>query len=229
MAKVKTKIMAVGYIRVSGKGQVKGTGPRRQQEAICDYAKQAGAEIVTWYREAHTGTEAKRPVFNAMLEALLSNGADTIIVESLDRLARDLSVQLTLVAFLASRGLTLLSASTGQDVTAAMRSDPMQKAMVQIQGTFAELDKSLTVQKLRKARESIRAERGRCEGRKPFGFRLGEAETLKRIKQLRRKPKDKPRRGYYQIASILNKEGRKSRMGKPWQGMTVKQILERIT
>ena len=45
-----------------------------------------------------------------------------------------------------------VSASTGEDVTATMRDDPMRKALIQIQGVFAELDKSLLVRKLRKGR-----------------------------------------------------------------------------
>ena len=45
-----------------------------------------------------------------------------------------------------------VSASTGEAVTATMRDDPMRKALIQIQGVFAELDKSLLVRKLRKGR-----------------------------------------------------------------------------
>ncbi len=40
--------------------------------------------------------------------------------------------------------------------------------MVQIQGVFAELDKSLLVRKLCKAREQKRVESGKCEGRKGY-------------------------------------------------------------
>ena len=45
---------------------------------------------------------------------------------------------------------------TGQDVSEAMQKDPMLKALVQIQGVFAELEKNLLVRKLRRARDSIR-------------------------------------------------------------------------
>ena len=218
----------VGYVRVSGQGQVKGHGYDRQAEAIESYAEQASCEIVTWYREAHTGTESDRPQFKAMLEDLLSNGVKVIVIESLDRLARDLGVQLQLVTYLASRGLTLISATTGQDVTAAMQADPMQRAMVQIQGVFAELDKSLLVRKLRKAREKVRAERGRCEGRPRYGEGgSGELAVIARIKQLNRKPKGGARLGPYQIANALNAEGHKTQAGKLWTGTQVKRILER--
>ena len=66
---------------------------------------------------------------------------------------------------------------------------PMLKAMIQVQGVFSELDKSMLVAKLRKARQAKKNKTGQCEGRKPFGFYPGEAKTLKRIKQLHRKPR----------------------------------------
>jgi hypothetical protein len=46
----------------------------------------------------------------------------------------------------------------------------MKKALVQIQGVLAELDKNLTVKWLRKARDAKSAEqKKRCEGRKSYG------------------------------------------------------------
>ena len=64
----------MGYIRVSGKGQINGTGPDRQREIIQEYAAQNGLIIDGVYEEAYTGTEAERPVFTDMLRDLLSNG-----------------------------------------------------------------------------------------------------------------------------------------------------------
>jgi site-specific DNA recombinase len=215
-------VKAVAYVRVSSKGQVNGTGPDRQREIIDAYARQNGIAVAKVYQETYTGTEAERPAFAEMLHDLLTNGCRTIIVESLDRFARDLSVQLQLTALLASRGLTLVNASTGQDVTAAMQQDPMVRAMVQIQGVFAELDKRLTVAKLAKARQLKRRRCGACEGRKPFGTRPGEADTLARLRQLN------DGRSFYAIAGQLNRERLPSRTGRPWAAVTVKRILGRV-
>jgi len=215
---------AFGYIRVSGKGQVGGHGPGRQKDIIEGFARKAGLQVVGWYRDVHTGTKEDRPAFVEMLEAILTNGTKVVIVESLDRFARDLMVQTMLLAKLEAEGITLLSASTGEDVTASMRDDPMKKAMVQIQGVFSELDKSLTVRKLRKARDRKREVDGRCEGRKPFGEKPGEAETLDRIKQLRRKPRGGKRRSFGQVAGILNAEGRPTRTGRPWSRSAVHKL-----
>jgi site-specific DNA recombinase len=214
-------VKAVAYVRVSSKGQVNGTGPDRQREIIDAYARQNGIAVAKVYQETYTGTEAERPAFAAMLHDLLTNGCRTIIVESLDRFARDLSVQLQLTALLASRGLTLVNATTGQDVTAAMQQDPMMRAMVQIQGVFAELDKRLTVAKLAKARQLTRRRAGRCEGRKPFGVRPGEPDTLARMKAL------SDGRSCYAVAKTLNDESLPSRSGRPWTPIVVRRILNR--
>jgi hypothetical protein len=54
----------------------------------------------------------------------------------------------------------------------------MRKALIQIQGVFAELEKGMLVQKLRKARTQVKLTTGRCEGRKPYGHYPGEAKTM---------------------------------------------------
>lgn len=212
---------AVGYVRVSGKGQLTGSGPDRQREAIEAYAKREGLTLIEVYQEAHTGTEAERPIFRAMLRDLMFNGCHTIIVESLDRLAREIGVQVQLLAQLISRKLTLISANTGQDVTAANSSSPMLKAFVSVQGVFAELDKDMVVEKLRKARKAKREQTGHCEGRKPYGYYEGEAAILDRMKELN------DGRSHYAIAKALNTAGLLSRSGKPWKAVSIKRILSR--
>jgi DNA invertase Pin-like site-specific DNA recombinase len=223
------KIEAVGYCRVSSVGQQNtGSGLGRQEATIRAYAKKAGYKIVKVYREAFTGTETERPVFEDMLAEILGDGCRTIIVESLDRLARDLAVQMQVIALLTSSGVALLNASTGQNVTEAMEADPMMRAMVQMQGTFAELDKRLLVRKLKKGRQAKLEKNGYCEGRKPFGYRPSEQETLNRIKQLHRKLKGEKRRGPYEIANILNKENLPTRAGGKWTGPSVSGIIKRM-
>ena len=229
MAKRKMKTQAVGYCRVSSVGQqTNGTGLDRQKEVITGYAKRAGYEIIHVYQEAFTGTETDRPVFDDMLTDLLGDGCRVIICERLDRIARDLAVQMQIIALLTNKGITLLDASTQQNVTESMEADPMMRAMVQIQGTFAELDKRLLVKKLKKGRQAKLAKTGHCEGRKPFGFYPGEAETIKRMKQLHRKPRGGERLGPYQIARILNGEGCKTRKAIQWRGSQVSAILNRL-
>ncbi len=220
------ELKAVAYCRVSSKGQTDGTGLDRQEQTIEEYADKSGYEIITVYKEAFTGTESKRPVFESMIADLLDNGCRTVIVECLDRLARDLSVQLQIISLLASKGITLINAMTGQDVTKP--TDAMAKAMINIQGVFAELDKSLLVRKLKKGREAVKAKTGSCEGRKGYGFRDNEKLTLERIKQLYRKPQNQKRLSCDKIAAALNNENLLTRSGVEWRGSTISKIIKRL-
>ena len=81
---------AYAYLRVSSRGQVKGHGYARQAEAIDRYAKSAGYKIVKTFKDAHTGTEAQRPGWNAMIASIAANGVNVILVESMDRFTREL-------------------------------------------------------------------------------------------------------------------------------------------
>ncbi|HEV2202470.1 MAG TPA: hypothetical protein VGR73_21845 [Bryobacteraceae bacterium] len=60
----------------------------------------------------------------------------------------------------------------------------------------------MIVLKLNGARARIRAKEGRCEGRKPYGYRDGENVILERLKQLRMEGV-----AYDRIAATLNAEG----------------------
>lgn len=216
---------ALAYLRVSGRGQLGGHGFARQAETIRAFAQAAKVEIVATFREAHTGTEADRPVFVEMLAAVIGNGVKTIVVESLDRLARDVVVQTALLGELRKRGVALLCANTGEDATAT--DDPMREALVQIQGVFAQLDKRLLVRKLRLARESKRKTNGRCEGRKPYGATPNEAAILTRIRALRRRgsPMRGRRLSFAKIAATLNSEKVPTRTGTSWRPSTVYGVL----
>jgi len=212
---------AYGYLRVSGQGQVEGLGFDRQLEAIQGYAKGAGFEVVKVFQEEGiSGTQdEERPAFQEMIADILRNGVRVVIVESLDRLAREYRIQEHLLIYLVSKDISLISANTGENVTQAIQDDPMKKALVQIQGIFSELDKSLLVRKLRKSREKIRAEKGKCEGRKAYGEDDPQEQTVaRRIKLMRRKRKGGlPGMTLQQIADRLNEEGIRTKTGKLWQ------------
>src|SRR5712664_2718413 len=89
---------AFGYLRVSGKAQVDGDGFPRQREAIERWASAHGVTIVKWFEERGVnGSLLERPALSEMMVALMSNGVRLVIVEKLDRLARDQMVQETIV------------------------------------------------------------------------------------------------------------------------------------
>ena len=222
----KNTIPAFAYLRVSSQGQVKGHGFERQAETISRFADENGYEVKETFRDAFTGTEADRPEFNKMVGSILGNGVRTIFVESLDRLARDVMVQSLLLSKLAQHGITLINCVTGEDVTASMSEDPMRKALIQIQSVFSELEKSRLVSKLRRARESKKAQDGKCEGRKAFGEKAGEQDVIEIMRSLRRLRNGK-RLSFAKIAAELNNRKIPTRTGALWHTTTVKNILNR--
>jgi DNA invertase Pin-like site-specific DNA recombinase len=227
------KKRAYSYIRVSGKSQLTGHGFDRQEEIISAYAEKAGYEIIQTFREeAVSGTkgEVDRPAFQEMMSEILRNGVRIVIIEGLDRLAREYRIQETLLIYLASKGVTLISARTEEDVTESIQSDPMRKALVQIQGVFAELEKNLLVKKLRNAREKVRQQKGSCEGRKGYSDFKNPSyyeQLMKEIKKLRRKPKGQKRMPFTQVAEELNKQKWETPSGKIFTGQIVQNILRK--
>lgn len=223
-------VRAYGYIRVSSQGQVGGDGFKRQTDEIERYASKHNVEIVQVFQEEGvSGTKGHedRPAFQEMVTAILRNGIDTIIIEGQDRLARSMQIQEALLAFLTSKGINLISARTEINITQDFGNDPMKKALVQIQGVFAELEKGLLVKKLRTSRDRIKAEKGKCEGRKaPQETEQGQ-EILKTIKKLRRKPRGGKRLPFPSIANQMNKMGLQTTSGKPWTPVNAQVFYNR--
>jgi DNA invertase Pin-like site-specific DNA recombinase len=210
---------AFAYIRVSGKGQLKGDGFPRQAQAIKNYSTEHDLKVVEVFREegvAGNKESMDRPAWAAMMTALLGNGVKTIIIEKLDRLARDLMVQEATIANLAKNGITLISVAEPD----LMANDPTRILMRQLMGAVAQYDKSQIVSKLRGARIRKRAAEGRCEGRKPFGRDEAEQAAITRMKELRAKGL-----AFDRIAEQLNAEWVPTRTGKRWHGVVVNRIL----
>lgn len=217
---MKTRIFS--YLRVSGKGQVEGDGFPRQREAIIVYARRNRMEVVTEFRdEGVSGTLFDRPGLSDLFGAIKADGVKTVLVEKADRLARDLVVSETLLAEFRKLGVNVVAAEGGTDLTVDSN-DPSRKMIRQILGVVAEWEKSCIVQKLKAARVRSKEKNGRCEGRKPYGSKEGECETVLKIQNLRIE-----RLTINKIADRLNSEGIKTRSGGRWQYTQVRRILSR--
>ena len=173
--------------------------------------------------EGVSGTvdHGEREGFKALLGRIAGNCVRLVLIERPDRLARDLLVQETLLASLIRLGVRVVD-SSGTDLTD--ESDPSRVLIRQVLGAVAQHDRACLVAKLRAARQRQRIATGRCEGRKPFGTRVGEDRGLDRIKQLKGQ-------GYSLrvIAAALNSEGIPTRGGKAWSFGTVARLASRIT
>ena len=224
-----TKSQAVSYLRVSGKGQVDGDGFPRQRDAIAKFAKSRKLTVVGEHiDEGVSGTTEldDRPGLAALFESIERNGVRVVIVENASRLARDLMVQEILLAECRKLGVQVLEADGGNDLSVGS-SDPTATLIRQVLGAVSQFEKSVVVLKLKAARQRMKTATGRCEGRKPFGSKLGEAEIVARIVELRRKPVKGARLSFAAIAQRLNDEAVPTRTGGQWRPSTVGQIVER--
>jgi len=217
-------IKCFAYLRVSSIGQTQGDGYDRQFIACETYAKSNGYEIVEVFRESMTGKSEleDRPALSSLFAALEENGIKTILIAQVDRLARDLMVQETIIADMQKHGYTLISVAEPD----LCSTDPSRILIRQIFGALAQYDRAMIVLKLRGARQRQKAKLGRCEGRKPFGSKPGEAEAIHQMRSLKAAGLSCDK-----IADALNANGIPSRGTKkrtgPWLGCTVNRILKR--
>ena len=84
---------ALGYLRISDKGQIKGESKHNQRAVIESYAKNNGIRVIRWfYDEAKSGKNTEREELQNLLKlALKMKGTiDYVLVYKMNRASRDL-------------------------------------------------------------------------------------------------------------------------------------------
>jgi DNA invertase Pin-like site-specific DNA recombinase len=155
-----------------------------------------------------------------MLQRLAVDGAKTIIVESPDRFARDLAVQLAGHDMLKALGIAIIPASAPDFFT---EDTPTAVLVRQVLGAIAQFEKASAVAKLAAARKRKREREGRCEGRKPFSETRPEVVALAR--KLRRR---RPKGGQLSLRGVskeLAARGFFNELGKPYAAKSVASML----
>ena len=140
--------MKIGYARVSTEDQK----PDLQLAAL----KKAGCDRI--FTDKATGANVKRPELTKCLKTL--NEGDTLAVWKLDRLGRSLHDLINLLDDLKTRGVAFQSVTEAIDTTT-----PTGRAMWQMVGILAELERSL-IQERTKAGRAAAVARGVKMGRK---------------------------------------------------------------
>jgi DNA invertase Pin-like site-specific DNA recombinase len=148
----------IGYIRVSSLDQHED----RQLEGI---------EVARTFIDKASGKDAKRP----QLELLMSfvRLGDTVVVHSMDRLARNLDDLRRIVQTLTSKGVQIEFVKehlcfTGED-------SPMANLMLSVMGAFAEFERALIHERQREG-IALAKQRGAYKGRKKS---LSQAEVAR--------------------------------------------------
>jgi DNA invertase Pin-like site-specific DNA recombinase len=222
------------YIRVSGVGQVENDGPVRQREAITTFCSRFSLSVLGEFSEdgvSGTVEAMDRPKFADMLAKIVVYATTpdvkigAIVVERMDRLARDLMVSEFLLAECRKAGIKVFCTDQGALIDMAENDgDPTRKMLRQILGAISEWDKSVTVRKLRAARLRCR-QNGKCEGAKPYGFFPGEKEVLTFVTEQKAVGKS-----WANIANQLNHRGIRTRFKKDWnkQNLSIVYTQRRV-
>jgi DNA invertase Pin-like site-specific DNA recombinase len=214
------RVEAVAYLRTSSAANVgadKDSEPR-QRRVIAAYAKRAGFTLIGEFRDpAVSGADPieTRRGFAELLDKIEANGARVVIVEDAMRLARGLVTQELGILALIKRGVRVLTAN-GDDLTDS--SDPARVMMRQVAGAFSEYEKARLVAKLRVARERMRKEHGKCEGRKSYAEAKPETVTLARDLRAQRL-------SYRKISAELASRGHRTAKGKPYVASAIQTML----
>jgi DNA invertase Pin-like site-specific DNA recombinase len=220
MAQHRKTVEAFAYLRTSSASNV---GPdkdsdKRQRAAIAAFAKAHGYQIVVeFYDAAVSGADpiAERPGFKAMLDKIAGNGVRCILVESPDRFARDLMVQLVGHDRLKALGVSLIPTTAPDFFT---EDTPTARLVRQVLGAIAEFEKASLVKKLKAARDRRKVETGKCGGRKSYAEK--DSKMVELAQQLRR-----DRMSYREISAQLAANGHTTSTGNAYAASAIQSML----
>ena len=138
----------IGYIRVSSFDQ----NPDRQLESV---------PVARVFTDKASGKDTQRPELERLL-AFVREG-DTVVVHSMDRLARNLDDLRRVVQGLTTRGVRIEFVKEGLTFTG--EDSPMANLMLSVMGAFAEFERALLRERQREG-ITLAKQRGAYRGRK---------------------------------------------------------------
>ena len=146
------------YLRVSTLDQ----HPQTQVLDLRQLAAQRGYEIVAEYTDKISGTKARRPGLDQMLDDARQGRFDVLMVWASDRIARSVKHFLEVLDELNHLNIEFVSFREQLDTAG-----PLGRAIVVIIGAIAELERNLIVERVRAGMRRARLE-GQRIGRPPL-------------------------------------------------------------
>ncbi|GMA65804.1 recombinase family protein (plasmid) [Alicyclobacillus fastidiosus] len=138
----------IGYIRVSTVDQ----NTDRQLESV---------QLDRVFTDKASGKDTKRPQLDALLE--FAREGDTVVVHSMDRLARNLDDLRCLVLGLTGKGIAVEFVK--EHLTFTGEDSPMSMMLLNVMGAFAEFERALIKERQREG-IAIAKQKGVYKGRK---------------------------------------------------------------
>ncbi|MEU1940468.1 recombinase family protein [Streptomyces coeruleorubidus] len=213
-------------------GSRDGFGLEDQERIVRRWTREHGHRLVKLFVEkAQSGTIAgdERPELATALLWVEEKKAQGIVAPNLDRLARELVVQEAALAQCWKHGGRAFMADQGE-ILPDDPEDPMRTAMRQMMGVFAQLDRGMTVAKLRRGRRT-KGEKGQyAYGAPPYGWQahkkeLTEEEMEQAGRARARQLRDEDELSYREICAVLETEGIRPKRGERWHPETVRRLL----
>lgn len=138
----------IGYVRVSSFDQ----NPERQLGQV---------QVDRVFTDQASGKDTQRPELEALLAFVRDN--DTVVVHSMDRLARNLDDLRRIVQGLTQRGVRLEFVK--ENLTFTGEDSPMATLLLSVMGAFAEFERALIHERQREG-IALARQRGAYRGRK---------------------------------------------------------------
>lgn len=220
-------VKAVGYIRVSTKGQADdGVSLEMQEAKIRQWAALHDVTVMSFHTdEGLSGGDTSRPGLAAALADVIQHKA-ALVAYSLSRISRNTIHLLTLADTIAKAGADLVSLQERIDT-----GSPAGRVAFRIMSALAEFERDQVSERTREAMRHMKAE-GKRVGSVPYGYSVAddgatlvpmeqEQAILKHTRELRKL-------GYSlrQISDELARRGAFSRTGKPFHPQTLSRILD---
>ncbi|WP_439874705.1 recombinase family protein [Bacillus mycoides] len=214
------------YVRVSTEEQAEeGFSINGQIKLLEEFCEKNSYQIVKIYKdEGISGKSLDRPSLQKLLKGCESKQFDMIMVWKISRLSRKQLDFLTIVEHLERHDVSIFSYSENIDA-----STPAGKAMLQMMGSFAELERNMIVENVKMGMNQ-RAKEGEWNGGSVLGYssedkklviKESEARLVRYIFNLYVSGK-----GYKAIANQLNHEGYKTKRNANFSITSIRTILK---
>ena len=218
----------VGYLRVSTEAQLDGLGLDVQRGAVLELADRERRSVVAWFvDEGISGSEGleTRAGLAAALDHLCEHPGATIIVPRLDRLARDLMVQESILADVWKAGGHVLSCSETERTYCRPDdpADPARTLIRQVLGAVAAYERAMIRLRLVRGRRLRLVREGWAGGPTPYGWNDPKEQAVLALI-------DEFRRGgvtWRRIAEVFAERGVTKRNGKAWNAQELQRTHAR--